>query len=162
MSIPSSAPRRKRSLTRAEFDTWRLFVETSERITGVVMRRLLEETGLSGGDYAVLVALTEHPERRMRSSHLADHVGWERSRLSHHLGRMERRGLVRRERVEGDSRGAEVVLTEHGERLFRAATAPHLRAVKEEFARGLTPEQLAALNDAMAALASHAQRARED
>ena len=33
----------------------------------------------------------------MRSSELAAHIGWERSRLSHHLGRMERRDLIRRQ-----------------------------------------------------------------
>ena len=77
----------------------------------------------------------------MRSSELAAGIGWERSRLSHHLGRMERRGLVRREECATDNRGAEVVLSTAGAEAFRAATVPHLRAVRELFVDALTPEQ---------------------
>ncbi|MEJ3742664.1 hypothetical protein WEI85_05140 [Actinomycetes bacterium KLBMP 9797] len=67
---------------------------------------------------------------RMRSSGLADANGWERSRLSHQLGRMERRGPIRRQEAATDSRGAESVA---GDEAFRTATFPHLRAVRELF-----------------------------
>lgn len=150
--IPDNNPRGRRSLTSAELQAWRLFIETSEQVRNVVATRLQEESALSTGDYGVLLALSEHPERRLRSSQLADAIGWERSRLSHHLGRMERRDLVRREAVPGDSRGAEIVLTPVGAQLFRAASAPHLRAIQEVFVRALSPEQLSAVEDAMLSL----------
>jgi len=54
----------------------------------------------------VLLALRETEGHRMRSSEMAVHIGWEHSRLSHHLGRMERRQLIRREECTIDSRGA--------------------------------------------------------
>jgi len=66
----------------------------------------LQQASLSPADYQVLLALSEANGKRMRSSELAQTIDWERSRLSHHLGRMERRGLIRRENCASDSRGA--------------------------------------------------------
>ena len=77
--------------------------------------RLQAECGLSPGDYAVLLALKEADDHRLRSSALAATIDWERSRLSHHLGRMERRGLIGRQECSTDSPGgAEIVLTPAG------------------------------------------------
>jgi DNA-binding MarR family transcriptional regulator len=69
----------------------------------------------------------------LRSSALAEEIGWERSRLSHHLGRMQGRGLVVREPSPADGRGSAVVLTAVGSSQFRRASAAHLRAVQQLF-----------------------------
>ncbi|WP_066043031.1 MarR family winged helix-turn-helix transcriptional regulator [Herbiconiux solani] len=121
------------SPTAHELRVWRDFLETGDRLRSLLGARLQAESGLSTGDYAVLLALSEAPGRRLRSSSLADVIDWERSRLSHHLGRMESRGLVAREASAADSRGAEVVLTPLGASQFRRASASHLRAVQELF-----------------------------
>ena len=141
-----------RRLTSRELATWRAFIETAEQLRAVLGERLREDSGLSEGDYGVLLALSEAEGRRMRSSALAGRVGWERSRLSHHLGRMERRGLVAREECAEDNRGAEVVATAEGMSAFRRATVPHLRAVRELFLDALTPEQLDDVAGIVAAL----------
>ena len=120
--------------------------------------RLQGVTSLSPGDYAVLLALTEATDNRLRSSELATRVGWERSRLSHHLGRMQRRQLIRREECATDSRGAEVVLEPAGAEAFHAATVPHLRAIRELFVDALTADQLAAAGEIAAALRAHLSR----
>ncbi|MBB2940827.1 DNA-binding MarR family transcriptional regulator [Actinoplanes lutulentus] len=140
---------------RDELSTWRDFIETTDLLRGRISARLQADSGLSPGDYAVLLALTEAPDGRLRSSDLAAHIGWERSRLSHHLGRMERRGLIRREECLTDSRGAEAVLQPAGKTAFDAATIPHLRAIRELFVDALTPEQLAAAGEIAAALGRH-------
>ncbi|GAA3838097.1 MarR family winged helix-turn-helix transcriptional regulator [Amycolatopsis tucumanensis] len=148
-----SPARRHRVLpTTGELRVWRGFIETAEALRGELGSRLQSEAGLSSGDYTVLLALSEADGQRLRSSQLADGVGWERSRLSHHLGRMERRGLIRREHCATDSRGAEVVLTAEGAAAFRAATVPHLTAVRELFVDALSPDQLAAAGEIAAAL----------
>ena len=116
---------------------------------------LQKHAGLSSSDYSVLLALSEAPGRRLRPSVLADRVGWERSRLSHHLGRMQKRGLVHREECLTDNRGSEVVLSVEGASTFRRASAPHLRAIQEIFLDALSPAQLAALEDASLALEAH-------
>lgn len=147
--------RRRRVLpTTEELRVWRGFIETAEALRAELGSRLQAECSLSPGDYAVLLALSEADGRRLRSSQLAEDVGWERSRLSHHLGRMERRGLVRREECLTDNRGAEVVLTDEGGSAFRGATVPHLTAVRELFVDALTPAQLAAAGGIASALRS--------
>jgi len=141
--------------TRDQLRVWREFVETGEALRNQLAGRLQRDTGLSPGDYAVLLALSEAGGNRIRSSELAATIGWERSRLSHHLGRMERRGLITREDCATDSRGAEVVLAPPGAEAFRAATVPHLRAIRELFTDALTAEQLAAAGEIAAALRRH-------
>lgn len=151
-------PRRRQLPTRSELRTWRDFLETTDVLRTTLAARLQSESALSPGDYAVLLALSETEEHRMRSSELAAHIGWERSRLSHHLGRMERRGLIRRDECATDSRGAEVVLEPAGAAAFHGATVPHLRAVRELFVDALSPEQLAAAGEIAAALRAHLSR----
>jgi DNA-binding MarR family transcriptional regulator len=145
----------RRSPTTEELAAWRAFIETSERIRGAIGSRLQADSGLSTGDYSVLLSLSEAPDNRVRSSELAAAIGWERSRLSHHLGRMEQRGLIRRDNCLTDSRGAEAVLTPEGAAAFRRASPPHLHAIQELFVSALTPEQLETVTTISAALASH-------
>lgn len=143
------------ALTRTELDSWRVFVETTEDLRTRLGARLQSESGISSGDYRVLLELSEAPGRRLRSSHLADAIGWERSRLSHHLGRMEKRGLIRREAAAGDNRGAEAVLTDEGRDALRRSSVPHFHAIRELFVDALTPEQLAAARDVAETLHDH-------
>jgi DNA-binding MarR family transcriptional regulator len=137
-----------------ELAIWRSLIETTAEL-GRILGAQLQESGVSPADYQVLLALSEADGRRLRSSELAASIDWERSRLSHHLGRMERRGLIRRDGCATDSRGAEVSLTEEGARAFRGSSMPHLRAIKKHFADALTPEQFEALADIMQTLQSH-------
>ena len=144
--------RRRAYPTTEELRIWRDFIETAQALRTELAARLQKDSALSPGDYGTLLALSEADGRRLRPSALARILGWERSRLSHQLGRMERRGLVRREECATDSRGAEVVLTDEGARAFRAAALPHLIAIRELFVAPLTPEQITAVGDALAAL----------
>jgi DNA-binding MarR family transcriptional regulator len=152
MAQDTPRPRGRRLPTAEQLRIWRDFIETAEALRSELASRLQSEASLSPGDYVVLLALSEAPGSRLRSSDLAAAIGWERSRLSHHLGRMERRGLIRREECVADSRGAEVVLDPAGGEAFRGATFPHLRAVRELFVDALTPEQLAAAGEVAKAL----------
>lgn len=152
--------RPRRVLTREQLEIWREFIETADALRSQLSSRLQLESDLSPADYAVLLALHDAGSRRVRSSELAEHVGWERSRLSHHLGRMERRGLIGRENCTADNRGAEVVLSTAGAEMFRAASVPHLQAIRELFVDALTPEQLRAAGDIAEALSKRLGRRR--
>jgi DNA-binding MarR family transcriptional regulator len=156
----TDAQRQRRSPTSAELRIWREFIETVEALSWRLASRLQSESSLSPGDYQVLLALSEADGHRMRSSELAALIGWERSRLSHHLGRMEKRGLISRDPCAADGRGAEVVLTRDGSDCFRRATIPHLRAVRELFIDALSPQQLAAADDIASALRRHLDQSR--
>jgi DNA-binding MarR family transcriptional regulator len=142
-------------MTSRELMVWRALVDTTGELRAILGAHLVRECGLSPADYQVLLALSEAESRRMRSSQLAASIDWERSRLSHHLGRMERRGLIRRDDCATDSRGAEVSLTDAGAGMFRNATVPHTRAIKRHFADALTPAQFEALAEILRALRNH-------
>lgn len=141
-------------LSDRELAVWRSLIDTTAELRRLLGARL-QESGCSPADYAVLLALHEAEGGRLRSSELAARIDWERSRLSHHLGRMERRGMLRRDDCAADSRGAEVSLTDAGAALFRRAGGPHLRAIKSLFAEALSDQQLTALGDAMQTLRAH-------
>jgi len=145
-NTPRTGPRRP-LLTTEELRIWRDFIETAEALSAELTARLQRHSALSPGDYAVLLALSEAPGRRLRSSDLAAAIGWERSRLSHHLGRMERRGLIHREECAVDNRGAEAVLDPAGADAFRRSSVPHLRDVRELFVDALTSTQLIAAGE---------------
>jgi DNA-binding MarR family transcriptional regulator len=145
----------RRVPTRDELRIWREYIETADALRSALGARLQSDSGLSSGDYTVLLALSEADGRQLRSSALAAQIGWERSRLSHHLGRMERRGLIAREDCPTDNRGAEIVLTAAGATVFEDSNGPHLRAIREVFVDALTPEQLAAAGEVASALRVH-------
>ena len=144
--------RKRRLPDRQQLRVWRDYIETAAAVRSRTASRLMSAAALSDGDYQVLLALTEAEGNRLRSSQLADAIGWERSRLSHHLGRMEKRGLISREECAEDSRGAQVVLSSEGARAFRVGSRPHLEAVRELFVDALTEEQLEQLAGISAAL----------
>lgn len=150
-----STKKRRELPTSEEFAIWREHIETFEIVRGRIEARLHQDSQLSSGDYKVLLALSEADGKALRSSALATHIEWERSRLSGQLGRMEKRGLVRREPCEEDARGSDVFLTEDGARAFRASTLPHLQAIKDLFVDALTPQQLAHLSEAATAMRAH-------
>lgn len=147
--------RRRSTPTPEQLRIWRGFVETSATLRDRLGAQLQNSSSLSSGDYQVLLALSEAAERTARSSELAALIDWERSRLSHHLGRMEKRGLVRRVPCADGAHGVDVLLTDEGAEAFRAANVPHLRAIRELFVDALSPEQLAAVDDVTAALRRH-------
>lgn len=150
---------RRKSPTRDELRAWRTFTETTDLVKRRIEAELQQASGVSSGDYAVLLALSERPDHRMRSSPLAELIGWERSRLSHHLGRMQRRALITRQQASDDSRGAWVVLTDEGARTFRRSSSPHLHSVQQLFVSALSAGQLAALDDTMLTLRTHLEEA---
>jgi DNA-binding MarR family transcriptional regulator len=152
----------RRRMTTRELAVWRSLIDTTAELRRVLGARLHQESGLSPADYQVLLALHEAGGGRLRSSELAASIDWERSRLSHHLQRMERRALIRRDDCATDNRGAEISFTADGADLFRRATAPHMRAVKKHFADALTPEQFEALAGILQSLRNHAVRTGGD
>ena len=81
----------------------------------------------------------------MRPFELSAALEWEQSRLSHHLARMQRRGLVSREECPGDGRGAFVVLTEAGRAAIERAAPAHVETVRHLLFDGLDGDQVAAL-----------------
>lgn len=148
----------RRTPTTEQLRIWRDYIETATAIGNQLANRMQRASALSASDYPVLLALSEAPDQTLRSSAIADELGWERSRVSHHLGRMEKRGLIRRQICRQDSRGSEVILTAEGSAAFRRSSVPHLRDVHELFIEALSPEQLTALGEITTSLRAHLEK----
>lgn len=147
-----------RWLDEREERAWRALQFMQMRLEAELARQLAAESGLSYPDYLVLVALTDDPEGRLRPFELGRVLGWEKSRLSHHVARMTARGLVRKEKCAADRRGAVVAVTAKGRREIAAAAPGHVRAVRRLFVDLLTPGQL----DTVAAVAGKVLAGLED
>ncbi|GAA0319565.1 MarR family transcriptional regulator [Actinoallomurus spadix] len=134
-----------RWLDDEEQRAWRAFIRMHGRLSARLNRQLQADSGLSLADYEVLVQLTDAPDGRLRPFELQRGLQWEQSRLSHHLTRMQRRGLVAREECDEDGRGAVVALTDAGRRAIVAAAPGHVDTVRRLFLDELTRDQLAML-----------------
>lgn len=134
-----------RWLDESESRAWRGYAEMSARLRAYLHRSLTTKVGLSLPDYEVLVHLSESPHGRLRAFELGSALQWEKSRLSHHLTRMERRKLVERQACESDGRGLFVVLSPEGRKAIEEAAPYHVRDVRQMLIDVLTPDQLATL-----------------
>lgn len=122
-----------RWLTNDEQDLWRRWLRISALLPVALNRDLQADAGLSFSDFEVLVRLTEEPAARLRVTELARGLQWERSRVSHHVARMQQRGLVTREDCADDRRGAFVVVTEQGRAAMERAAPGHVESVRRQF-----------------------------
>src|SRR6478752_7915236 len=96
-----------RTLTADQQRTWLAYMRVQLRLTYEMNRQLQADSNLSLPDYDVLIALRYAPRGQMQITELAAGIGWERSRLSHHLRRLESRGLVDLRPAESDRRATE-------------------------------------------------------
>jgi DNA-binding MarR family transcriptional regulator len=138
-----------RWLTDREMRAWVGYRRMRLLLDLQLSRELMNQSGLSEPDYDVLSNLSDADGQRMRLSDLAAHMRWSKSRLSHHVTRMQERGLVRREECADDGRGSLLVLTAQGRKAIAAAAPRHVASVREHFIDVLTPEEI----DTLAALA---------
>lgn len=134
-------------LDAEEQEAWRGLQLMHLQLTAILSKELAEDSGLSYQDYIVLVALTDRPDGRMRAFELGRVLGWEKSRLSHHIARMADRGFVTKERCKTDQRGAFVVVTKRGRKAIEAAAPGHVAGVRRYFIDHLTRRQLATLTE---------------
>lgn len=132
-------------LTAQEQRAWQGLQFMQMRLTAELARRLAVDSELSYSDYLVLVALTGEQQGRLRSWELARDLGWEKSRVSHHVTRMVERDLLRRRACTTDRRGGYVAVTAFGRRQIAAAAAGHVRAVRSLFLDHVTGEELEAI-----------------
>lgn len=131
-----------RWLTEQEQLAWRSFIRLQDRLRGRLARRMQTESGVSTADFAVLVQLTDVPDGRRRVLDLARVLEWEKSRMSHHVARMEKRGLVARFECPEDGRGSVVVVTGAGRAMVEEAAPRHVEAVRDLFLDHVTPAEL--------------------
>jgi DNA-binding MarR family transcriptional regulator len=125
-----------------EMRAWRGLIQLTSDVRAALDAELLAEFGLSEGDYAVLVNLSESPERRMRMCDLAARLHLSPSGLTRRLDGLVRDGLVEREPSRDDRRVSLAVLTEAGfDRLAEAAPV-HVDGVRRHLLDHLTRAEI--------------------
>ncbi len=134
-----------RWLDEEEDRAWRTLMAMQDGLSEFIDRQLRHRCGLSHADYQVLARLSEAPGGRLRPYELGGLLRWEKSRLSQHLGRMQKRGLVTRERCLTDQRGAVVAITAQGTGLIEAAAPQHVADVRAAVVDQLTAAELRTL-----------------
>jgi len=134
-----------RWLDAREQRLWQGYLHLNQDLMAVLEQQLARESGLSGADYRVLVPLSEAPGGLLRARDLGSEIGWDRSRLSHHLSRMEKRGLITREECAEDARGLMVRLTKAGRRAIEEAAPGHAEAVRRYFFDQLSSDEIETL-----------------
>jgi DNA-binding MarR family transcriptional regulator len=129
--------------------TWFAYMRVALRLNYEINRELQVDSDLSHQDFHVLNALSDSPGQRLQLTDLAVRIGWERSRVSHQVLRMETRGLVERRPSDADARATDAALTPSGREALRRATPGHAGLVKQLFFDGLDPGLLAPLHQAL-------------
>ncbi|MEU3521975.1 MarR family winged helix-turn-helix transcriptional regulator [Streptomyces sp. NPDC006654] len=150
-----------RWLNSTEEQAWRGLLRAFEQLVTRTGRPIQSEFGLSAADYTVLAELTRIPDGRLRVLELAKVLGWEKSRVSHHMARMSKRGLVEREVCSYDRRGVYVSVTPLGRAAIEEAAPRHVEDVRRLFLDHLTAGQIAFLAEITEGLVDNLTRTPE-
>jgi DNA-binding MarR family transcriptional regulator len=138
------------AVTPTEWEAWRTLRSMRRQLDLVLERELQQKAGISNADYGVLSSLFEAPDRQLRANELGVVLGWEKSRVSHQVSRMEKRGLVERRECDTDARGTWISMTPDGRRAVLGAMRQHAASLRQYFFDALTPDELAAIQSASA------------
>jgi DNA-binding MarR family transcriptional regulator len=133
-------------LNEEEQRLWRRWLLVQNRLAAALNHHLQTDAGLSLQDFDVLARLTDEATGKIRITQLATGLDWERSRLSHHIRRMQQRDLVEREECPDDGRGAFVVLTKAGRAAIEHAAPGYVRTVRLMMFDSLSAQELKMLD----------------
>jgi DNA-binding MarR family transcriptional regulator len=120
---------------------WYAFAYLLIRLPAALDAQMQRAAGISQFEYLVLSALSMAPARTLRMSVLAQYTASTLSRLSNVIGRLERRGWVRREPDPADGRASLAVLTAHGWDMVVASAPGHVDEVRRLLFDPLTKTQ---------------------
>ena len=127
-------------LTPRELRIWQAFISMGEDVLERVGRDISHATGLSGPEFGVLSRLAAFGKGEMRQNELAQVMGWEKSRLSHQLSRMQKRKLIKRQPTDG--RATLIVLTKTGGEKLANALPIRAESVRRNLLSRLSEQQI--------------------
>lgn len=146
----------------SDLAVWRACSAVHTQLTAHMSRELTRATGLSEADFQILDALLDAPGGRLRALELRWTLQWEKSRLSHQVARMAKRGLLTRESCAEDARGWDLVLTPAGREAGERAREVRAHSIRRLVLDVLGPEHLARLAETTELLAARLEQAAEE
>jgi DNA-binding MarR family transcriptional regulator len=129
------------TLSEAEREVWGTFYSMRRRLDRALDLQLQRDSHISASEYEVLLAINLAQGRQLRINEIARTVGWEKSRVSHLIRRMEKRELVTRTECDTDARGFWIGLTADGRRAVLSAMSGHVAAIRRYFFDVLDAEE---------------------
>lgn len=134
---------------------WRAFHKIGTSLLPHLGRQVTNHSGISGAEYVVLVALSELPVPAVNLNRLATGLGWEISRMSHQVSRMDEAGLVKKTKNLEDSRCFDVSITAKGRKIAEAAIPLQSKEINHCFSQVLTQAQMKSLIEISEAISNH-------
>lgn len=119
-----------RWLEKDEQELWQLILAAIRKLDRGMENTLQDGGELSMPEFSVLATLSDADNKEMRLRELCNILSWDRSRTSHQVTRMERRGLLSKCKSEGDARGVMVSMTDEGMRRMEASAPDHVESVR--------------------------------
>ena len=132
-------------VSETEWTAWRTFTSMRRQLDVALERQLQRDGEISAAEYSVLITLFEAENRELRARDLGMTLAWEKSRVSHQISRMEKRGLVGRRECDTDARGTWITLTADGKRAVLGAMREHSATIRSYFFDVVTADELEAL-----------------
>ena len=134
---------------------WRAFHKIGTSLLPHLGRQITNHSGISGTEYVVLVALSELTVPSVNLNRLAQGLGWEISRMSHQISRMEETGFVKKSRNTDDSRCFDVSITAKGRKMAEAAIPLQSKEINHCFSEVLTQAQMKSLIEISEVISNH-------
>ena len=134
---------------------WRAFHKIGTSLLPHLGRQITNHSGISGTEYVVLVALSELTVPSVNLNRLAHGLGWEISRMSHQISRMDEAGLVKKTKNLEDSRCFDVSITAKGRKIAEAAIPLQSKEINHCFSEVLTQAQMKVLIEISEAISTH-------
>ena len=134
---------------------WRAFHKIGTSLLPHLGRQITNHSAISGAEYVVLVALSELHVTSVNLNRLATGLGWEISRMSHQVSRMDEAGLVKKTKNLEDSRCFDVSITAKGRKIAEAAIPLQSKEINHCFSQVLTQAQMKSLIEISEAISNH-------
>lgn len=134
---------------------WRAFHKIGTSLLPHLSRQITQHSGITAAEYVVLVSLSELPVPEISLNRLATNLGWEISRMSHQISRMEESGLVKKTRNSEDSRSFNVSITPQGRKVAESAIPLQSKEINHCFSDVLNKQQMETLIEISEVIAQH-------
>jgi DNA-binding MarR family transcriptional regulator len=134
---------------------WRAFHKIGTSLLPHLSRQITHHSGITGAEYVVLVTLSELTASSINLNRLSEGLGWETSRISHQISRMEDGGLVKKSKNADDSRKFDVSITAKGRKIAESAIPLQSKEINHCFSEVLTQNQMKTLIEISEAISKH-------
>ena len=134
---------------------WRAFHRIGTSLLPHLGRQVTNHSGITGAEYVVLLSLSELSTPSVNLNRLAIELGWEISRMSHQISRMEEAGLLRKTKNPEDSRCFDVSITKKGRTIVESAIPLQSKEINHCFSEVLTQAQMKSLIEISEAISKH-------